>query len=40
MSKCNPAYSVSGKSTKDPMRPDKKYYTQKVDSKVSFYVSY
>uniref|UniRef100_A0A8W8LXT8 ZP domain-containing protein n=1 Tax=Magallana gigas TaxID=29159 RepID=A0A8W8LXT8_MAGGI len=33
MSKCNPAYSVSGESTKDPMRPDKKYYTQKVDSK-------
>lgn len=32
MSKYNPAYSDSGESTKDPMKPDEKYYTQVVTS--------
>lgn len=32
MSKYNPAYSDSGESTKDPMKPDEKYYTQIVNT--------
>lgn len=32
MSKYNPAYSGSGESTKNPMKPDDKYYTQIVNT--------
>lgn len=33
MSKYNPAYSDSVESTKDPMQPDEKYYTEVVNTK-------
>lgn len=36
MSKYNPAYSDSVESTKDPMQPDEKYYTEVVNTKVCF----
>lgn len=37
MSKYNPAYSGSGESTKNPMKPDDKYYTQIVNTNVRYF---